>query len=200
MNINKLKMIFDLADLPVTGVPRQIPNQYWPDAEAYREIALENPWWVVPVEGGRITIGWRKRVISIDWTESNRRGEITHDDVTKSTRHVHAWSVGKAVEYLSNFRYLKVVGQEDLLAEERETDSVDVAIKRLKELVKYKDLMDPNDGLEDQREAVIDLLSSYPEGLTEKFTMVTYSTSKGHLHQIDLPGLSITIGAGSPKI
>ncbi len=81
-----------------------IPNGYdsrWPSAHL--------PWFVVTTSVGRIKIGWRKRVIFIDWTET--QGTKTADelfaaeDVTKSSghdkeRYIHAWSVEKAKSYI----------------------------------------------------------------------------------------------------
>lgn len=61
---------------------------------------LQNPWWLIQVPQGIIQIGWRKRVISIDWSGTSFRGIITEDNVTKSDTMVHAWSEEKAIEYL----------------------------------------------------------------------------------------------------
>ena len=65
---------------------------------------FERPWWLVQTPHGLIEIGWRKRVILIDWSETRYRGEITVDDVTKNHTMVHAWSIEKAVEYLRRLR------------------------------------------------------------------------------------------------
>ena len=59
-----------------------------------------DPWWLVRTSRGLIKIGWRKRVINIDWSDTNLRVIVTPDDVTKSVVMVHAWSEEKAVEYL----------------------------------------------------------------------------------------------------
>ena len=51
---------------------------------------------------GDIKIGWRKRVISIDWSSTKRN--LLHlfkdEDVTKEPYLVHAWGTDKAVDYL----------------------------------------------------------------------------------------------------
>ena len=82
-----------------------ISNQYCPcDGCA--------PWFVVETEFGPITIGWRKRVISIDWSESIQTDaharEITAqfegENVTKGSTSIHAWGWDKAKEYLSRIR------------------------------------------------------------------------------------------------
>ena len=62
------------------------------------------PWFLVKTEYGYIEIGWRKRVISINWEETPLRKVITKDDVTKDEYAVHAWSVPKAIEYLTAIR------------------------------------------------------------------------------------------------
>lgn len=64
----------------------------------------EDPWWLIKTPRGMIQIGWRYRVINIDWSETPVRQIITQDDVTKSTTNVHAWSVAKAIEYLTELR------------------------------------------------------------------------------------------------
>ncbi len=63
------------------------------------------PWFKVTTPVGRISIGWRRRVISIDWTETvgTKRAEelFAAEDVTKDTRLIHAWSVEKARAYIA---------------------------------------------------------------------------------------------------
>ncbi|MCA8938234.1 MAG: hypothetical protein KDB07_00370 [Planctomycetes bacterium] len=48
-----------------------------------------------------VRIGWRKRVVEIDWSDTPVRRLVGKDDVTKTETLIHAWSVGKVVEYLS---------------------------------------------------------------------------------------------------
>lgn len=79
----------------------QIPNEYWPDS--YIDVSSKNPWWLVQTPIGMITIGWRKRVINIDWANTPLRTIITLDEVTKSETMVHAWSEEKMIEYLKTF-------------------------------------------------------------------------------------------------
>ena len=52
-------------------------------------------------QAGPVVIGWRKRVISVSWTDTAVRKVVTDDDTTKGEDHVHAYSYGKAVSYLS---------------------------------------------------------------------------------------------------
>ena len=80
---------------------KEIPNQYYPDSVF--------PWFTVYTTKGPIRIGWRKRVINIDWSESN----IPHfpedlfagEDTTIGSRvledrYIHAWGYEKAKEYI----------------------------------------------------------------------------------------------------
>ena len=66
--------------------------------------ADEESWFFVKTRYGFIEIGWRKRVLSINWSETPARVIVTTDDVTKGTDMVHAWSVPKAIEYLTALR------------------------------------------------------------------------------------------------
>jgi hypothetical protein len=78
----------------------EIPNGY-----CSRGCCRHLPWFIVTTTVGRFKIGWRKRVINIDWSDT--RG--THDtktlfageDVTKDARMIHAWSVEKARSYVA---------------------------------------------------------------------------------------------------
>jgi hypothetical protein len=64
----------------------------------------EEPWFLVKTEYGYVEIGWRHRVISINWGDTNLEKVITADDVTKDPHGVHAWSVSKAIEYLASLK------------------------------------------------------------------------------------------------
>ena len=61
------------------------------------------PWFKVTTAVGPIVIGWRKRVINIDWSET--KGTKTaeelfpKEDTTKETRLIHAWTYEKARAY-----------------------------------------------------------------------------------------------------
>jgi hypothetical protein len=87
----------------------KIRNDYWPSHRDYDNIRNENPWWIITTEFGSIRVGRRKRVIHIDWINTNRRGIVTEDDVTKEDYMVHAWGVGKAVTYLKAIASLPIV-------------------------------------------------------------------------------------------
>jgi hypothetical protein len=75
----------------------EIPNRYWPDA-----YGPQAPWFLARMPYGNIVIGWRKRVISIDWsdTKMDLYQLFASEDVTKEKYLVHAWGKDKAVEYL----------------------------------------------------------------------------------------------------
>lgn len=99
----QLRAIFLLAGIDLSSV-FELPNGYWPDVPDYAELRRESPWWLVRTSAGLVKIGWRKRVIEIDWSDTPVRRELTTDDVTKSETLVHAYSYSKAVEYLTAFR------------------------------------------------------------------------------------------------
>jgi len=76
-----------------------IPNGYCPNY-----CCAHLPWFVVTTRKGRVTIGWRKRVIQISWDEcvaAPAEELFPTEDVTKSGRMIHAWSTEKAQEYVA---------------------------------------------------------------------------------------------------
>ena len=96
----KVKALFLLAGFTIKKTHR-LENKYWPLNEHYAQIRAENPWWLVETEFGMIEIGSRKRVYSIDWSSTSYRGEVTSDDTTQTESLVHAWTMPKALEYLT---------------------------------------------------------------------------------------------------
>ena len=98
MNEAQAQAIFLLAGITVVRA-HKIENGYWP--YACIEERKRSPWWLLETSIGIVIIGWRKRVISIDWTSVAVRLVITEDDVTKDETSVHAYSYAKAVEYLA---------------------------------------------------------------------------------------------------
>jgi len=101
MNKEEARSIFICAGFEVKKM-WELVNQYWPPA--YLKERAESPWWLVRTEIGLIVIGWRKRVISIDWSNTEVRAIVTEDDVTKDETSVHAWATPKAVRYLNALR------------------------------------------------------------------------------------------------
>ncbi|OGY91747.1 MAG: hypothetical protein A3B31_01755 [Candidatus Komeilibacteria bacterium RIFCSPLOWO2_01_FULL_53_11] len=76
-----------------------IPNQYCPcDVCA--------PWYRVTTAIGVFTIGWRERVINIDWSALGQDflSLFEGEDVTKGANSIHAWGWEKATDYLSRIR------------------------------------------------------------------------------------------------
>ena len=57
----------------------------------------ESDWILAKTDFGLIIIGWRKRVIEIDWTDTGFEFEID-EDVTKGPNYCHAWGYPKAIE------------------------------------------------------------------------------------------------------
>lgn len=82
-----------------------IPNEYCHDIE---NCTLCANWFKVNTKWGNIKIGWRKRVILIDWSECKKKpnGHKLFDDenVTVDDTYVHAWGWEKCVEYLEKLR------------------------------------------------------------------------------------------------
>lgn len=93
----ELDSIFHLAGVTVLN-KWQIQNRYWGKTVDGRTPAV--PWWLVKTYLGLIEIGWRKRVISIDWSDTRVKTIVTTDEVTKDESGAHAYSVEDAVKYL----------------------------------------------------------------------------------------------------
>lgn len=95
----KVRALFTLAGIEVLRVWK-LPNRYWPDDDRYAELRRNSPWFLVKTPHGMIEIGWRKRVMNIDWSDTPVRDVVTEDEVTKDKTMVHAWTELKAAEYL----------------------------------------------------------------------------------------------------
>ena len=105
MKLDKVQALFLLADFEAKNF-HKIENEYY-CSEASADLRRASPWWLVETEYGLIKIGWRSRVIAIDWSSLEYRGIITKDDVTKDNTMVHAWSYSAAVRYLADLRWLE---------------------------------------------------------------------------------------------
>jgi len=103
MTQDQVKAIFLLANISIKEL-HKIENGYWPVHPDYAEIRQINPWWLVVTEFGIIKIGWRKRVINIDWSSTELRKIITEDNVTKWEEGIHAYGYSKAIDYLVTFK------------------------------------------------------------------------------------------------
>lgn len=101
-----------LACFPTPIYVQKIKNGYGSDYY-YRNL----PWYAVTTHRGIIEIGWRKRVINIDWERSEIKaygGKLFRDEEEKTTvggSYIHAWSYEKAKEYID--RLLAYVNTED---------------------------------------------------------------------------------------
>lgn len=97
-----------LALFPNRIFAKAIPNGYISDW-SHKHL----PWFVVTTEVGHFTIGWRKRVININWSETvgTKTAEelFEKEDVTKGDKYIHAWSLEKAKEYI-----YKIISTADL--------------------------------------------------------------------------------------
>ena len=97
MTKEEVTSILTLAKIPILQM-WEAANNYWP--ETHKEERLRDKWWLIKTPRGLIYMGWRKRVISIDWTDTGIRKIVTKDEVTKDGCYVHAYGVEKAIEYL----------------------------------------------------------------------------------------------------
>lgn len=96
MTEDEVKAIFLLAGIQLySQVP--VDNGYGRTSELWN-----GPWWQCRTRIGPVVIGWRKRVIAISWSMFDVPAEepITPDNVTQGPDHIHAYSPGKAVDYL----------------------------------------------------------------------------------------------------
>ena len=91
----------DLLGLFVQPIyAEEIPNGY-----CSQWCCKHLPWFIVTTTVGRFKIGWRKRVISIDWSDSKvaktAKELFPDEDVTKDGRLIHAWSLDDARRYIA---------------------------------------------------------------------------------------------------
>jgi hypothetical protein len=90
----ELVALFDNPD-EVEEIPNGYCNQW---------CCRHLPWFVVTTPVGKIKLGWRKRVISIDWTstlvEATAEELFPNEKVTKSLRLIHAWGIDDARRYI----------------------------------------------------------------------------------------------------
>jgi len=99
---DEVESIAKLAGLEIRRV-WELANGYWPLAPHYDSV--RRPWWLLQTDIGLVRLGWRKRVLEIEWESCfvrgiALRGVVTDDNVTKGDTYVHAWSVEKAIEYM----------------------------------------------------------------------------------------------------
>jgi hypothetical protein len=105
LTLDRLKAIFLLSMIEVKSFHR-LPNGYTGDANC-----PTSPWLLAETKYGLIKIGWRKRVINIEWpVDANVSGKKVlgkdEDWITSFSNGVHAYGYPKAIEYLSKFASL----------------------------------------------------------------------------------------------
>lgn len=91
--------LLGLFETPIFS--KEIPNEYYGENSPY---SFNFPWFLVTTSVGPIKIGWRKRVISIDWSQTivpkTAEELFKEEDTTKDGKLIHAWTYAKAKEYL----------------------------------------------------------------------------------------------------
>lgn len=95
------KELLALFEKPIFA--ERIPNEYWGVNSPY---SINHPWFLVTTNIGHIKIGWRKRVINIDWSNTLLKDETAdklfpNENVTKGDNYIHAWGYEKAKEYIN---------------------------------------------------------------------------------------------------
>lgn len=99
-----IEKVFVDAGFPVIFM-EPIPNEYFGPNDPW---SLRSPWYVITTPIGHIKIGWRKRVLALDWSRSTVKVAVDtlfpSEDVTKGDHMIHAWSYAKATEYLTKLR------------------------------------------------------------------------------------------------
>ena len=101
---NKFQEIFERAGFEIRVIT-PIENEYC-------QCEVCAPWFLVDTQYGQFKIGWRKRVIHIEWINVEQMKNFwqlfIREDVTKWDKGIHAWGYEKAEIYLKRiFDYLK---------------------------------------------------------------------------------------------
>lgn len=93
--------IFKEAELP-SLMAEEIPNEYDPIDEAFM------PWLLIRTMVGTFRVGWRKRVLVLDWSQtgirSTARQLFESENVTMDTHMIHCWGYEKATSYLKTLK------------------------------------------------------------------------------------------------
>lgn len=82
---------------------KELPNEYW----GKDPWAIRSPWFLVTTRLGHFKVGWRKRVINLDWSQTEKKsGRLNHlgekDNVTFGDFYIHAYGYEKLTEYLKD--------------------------------------------------------------------------------------------------
>ena len=82
----------------VEGLAVEIPNKYWPPGDGYDDV--RSPWLRVFTKTGVIVIGWRKKAISIDWSDgmfaATGADVVAESWITHDEKWCHAWGYEQA--------------------------------------------------------------------------------------------------------
>lgn len=95
-----VRALFNVVGIPILHL-HELPNHYWPRTLEYRVLRESSPWWLVETPYGIIKIGYRKRVLHIEWGRTKARIIVTPDNVTKDTTHVHSYDKPSTVAYMA---------------------------------------------------------------------------------------------------
>lgn len=94
---NNFRKIFIEAGFKLVDM-QETPNEY-------SQSEHDAPWYRVKTEVGYIDVGWRRRVINIDWGPIQHKEGILDlfdkESVTKGNHFIHAWGWTAAKEYLT---------------------------------------------------------------------------------------------------
>jgi len=97
--IETAKNIFQRARFDLVYI-EEIPNEYWETPN--------DPWLIVTTQFGHFKVGWRKRVIVIDWSrtvlETWAAKIFPDENVTMEGKKIHAWGYDKMESYLIQIR------------------------------------------------------------------------------------------------
>ena len=99
---SKFKKAFKSADLTPLYI-KELPNEYCSNPCCYHL-----PWFIIGSEVGHIKVGWRKRVIEVEYKDSyitaNASELFKEEDTTTGDTFIHAWGYKKLVEYLKTLK------------------------------------------------------------------------------------------------
>lgn len=110
VRINKEKI---LECFPSKIFVEEIPNQY-----CNRWCCKHRPWFIITTEVGRFRVGWRKRVMSLDWSGTNigitAEGMFPNENTTRYDKTIHAWSYADLARYVSELIGYRIIkGKEE---------------------------------------------------------------------------------------
>lgn len=70
----------------------------------YHRSEYSEPWYIFYTSKGPLKVGWRKRVINLDWSgfpvKMSAEDLFPGEDVTKGAYYIHAWGFDKLEQYV----------------------------------------------------------------------------------------------------